>query len=123
MLRVICKTWTGTLANSADPDQMLQNVISDQGLHHLLKVQYELIETVLSPLGLHCLLILFKGLNETVLRLLMTIFPAYTQRQSTHQCFQCFDFVFSGVHTVFALNIQTSFPAYIRHSNVTPPSQ
>ena len=35
--RVICKTWTGTLANSADPDQMLQNAASDQGLHCLLK--------------------------------------------------------------------------------------
>ena len=37
-----CKTWTGTLgtlANSADPDQMLQNVASDQGLHCLLKLQ------------------------------------------------------------------------------------
>ena len=31
--RIICKTWTGTLANSADQDQMLQNAASDQGLH------------------------------------------------------------------------------------------
>ena len=30
---VICKTWTVALANSADLDQMLQNVASDQGLH------------------------------------------------------------------------------------------
>ena len=37
--RVICKTWTGTFANSADPDQMPQNVASDQGLHCLLKLQ------------------------------------------------------------------------------------
>ena len=37
--RVICKTWTGILANSADPDQMLQNAASDQGLHCLLKLQ------------------------------------------------------------------------------------
>ena len=35
--RVICKTWT--LANSTDPDQMPQNVASDQGLHCLLKLQ------------------------------------------------------------------------------------
>ena len=35
----ICKTWTGTLANSADPDQMPQKVASDQGLHCLLKLQ------------------------------------------------------------------------------------
>ena len=39
--RVICKTWTGlsagTMANSADPDQMPQNAASDQGLHALLK--------------------------------------------------------------------------------------
>ena len=37
--RFICKTWTRTLANSADPDQMLQSVASDQGLHCLLKLQ------------------------------------------------------------------------------------
>ena len=28
-----------TSANSADPDQMPQNVMSDQGLHCLLKIQ------------------------------------------------------------------------------------
>ena len=48
--RVICKTWTATLANSADQDQMLQNAASDQGLHYLLKIQE------------------VKSLNETVLR-------------------------------------------------------
>ena len=37
--RVICNTWTGTLANSAEPDQKLQNAASDQGLHCLLKLQ------------------------------------------------------------------------------------
>ena len=37
--RVICKTWSGTLANSADADQALQNRVSDQGLHCLLKLQ------------------------------------------------------------------------------------
>ena len=41
--KVICKTWTGLsvgkLANSADLDQTLQNVASDQGLHCLLKLQ------------------------------------------------------------------------------------
>ena len=37
--RIICKTWTGTLANSADPDQTLQNAASDQGLQYLLKLQ------------------------------------------------------------------------------------
>ena len=35
----ICKTWTGTLANSADPDQTPQYATSDQGLHCLLKLQ------------------------------------------------------------------------------------
>ena len=43
MKRVICKTWTGlsagTLANSAEPDQMPQNGAFDQGLHCLLKLQ------------------------------------------------------------------------------------
>ena len=34
--RIICKTWTKTLANSADSDQMPQNMASDQGLHCLL---------------------------------------------------------------------------------------
>ena len=37
--RVIFKTWTGTLANSADPDQMPQNAASDHGLHCLLTLQ------------------------------------------------------------------------------------
>ena len=37
--RVICKTWTRTLANSADSDQTLQNAASDQGLPGLLKLQ------------------------------------------------------------------------------------
>ena len=37
--RVICKTWTGKLVNSADPDQMLQNAASDQCLNCLLKLQ------------------------------------------------------------------------------------
>ena len=37
--RVICKTWVGTLENSADPDQMPQNAVPDQGLHYLLKLQ------------------------------------------------------------------------------------
>ena len=38
--RVICKTWTGTLANSADPNQTPQNAAaSDQGVHCLLKLQ------------------------------------------------------------------------------------
>ena len=36
---VICKTLTGTLANSADPDQTPQNTVSDQSLHCLLKLQ------------------------------------------------------------------------------------
>ena len=36
--RVVCKTWTGTLANSTDPDQMSQNVASDQGLDCSLKL-------------------------------------------------------------------------------------
>ena len=35
----ICKTWIGTLANSADSDQVPQNAVSDQGLHCLLKLQ------------------------------------------------------------------------------------
>ena len=37
--KAICETWTGTLANSADPDQTLQNAVSDQGLLCLLKLQ------------------------------------------------------------------------------------
>ena len=32
------KTWTWTLANSADPDQTPQNAASDQDLHCLIKV-------------------------------------------------------------------------------------
>ena len=37
--RVIWKTWTRTLANSADPDQTPQNAASDPGLHCLFKSQ------------------------------------------------------------------------------------
>ena len=37
--RVVSRTWTGALANIADPDQMPQNVASDQGLHCLVKLQ------------------------------------------------------------------------------------
>ena len=36
---IISKTWTGTLANSADPDQTPMNAASGQGLHCLLKLQ------------------------------------------------------------------------------------
>ena len=35
----VCETWTGPLANSADPTQMPQNAASDWGLHFLLKLQ------------------------------------------------------------------------------------
>ena len=37
--RVICKTWSGRVANSVDPDQTPQIVASDQGLQCLLEVQ------------------------------------------------------------------------------------
>ena len=37
--RVICKIWTRTLANSAEPDQSPPNSATDQGLHGLLKLQ------------------------------------------------------------------------------------
>ena len=37
--RVICKTWTGTLANSAYQDQTPRSAASDQGMDCLLKLQ------------------------------------------------------------------------------------
>ena len=37
--RIVCKTWTGTLEYSTHSDQMLQNSVSDQTLHFLLKLQ------------------------------------------------------------------------------------
>ena len=37
--RIVCNTWTGTLANSADPDQTPQNEPSDYGLYCLPKAQ------------------------------------------------------------------------------------
>ena len=37
--RVICKTWTRTLANSAEPVQMPQDAAFDRNLHFLLKLQ------------------------------------------------------------------------------------
>ena len=57
--RVICKTWTGTLANSADSDQTPQNTGSDQ------------VCTV-------CLNYRVKVYNP-----FRSIFPAYTYKQST----------------------------------------
>ena len=60
--RVIYKTWSGTLTNSADTDQTPQNA--------LLKLQEVKDQMKQSPFG--------------------TIFSAYPQRQSTHQCCQCF---------------------------------
>ena len=65
---VICKTWTGTLANSSVPDQTSQNAASDQGLQCLLKLQ------------------------DLTIKCLKYPFRVYTQTQSTHQCCQCFDF-------------------------------
>ena len=37
--RFVCKTWTDTFANSANPDQTPQNAESNQGLYCLLKLQ------------------------------------------------------------------------------------
>ena len=37
--KTICKTWTVTMENSAEPGQSPQNAASDQDLHCLLKVQ------------------------------------------------------------------------------------
>ena len=37
-MRVIRKTWTGALANSADLAKTSQNAVSDQGLHCLLNL-------------------------------------------------------------------------------------
>ena len=39
MKRVICKNCAGTLTNSADQYQTPQNMVSDQDLHCLLKLQ------------------------------------------------------------------------------------
>ena len=64
--RVLCKTLTGTLANSADPNQTPQSAASDQGLHCLLILQE------------------VKERNETALSPFRTIFQTYTGRQSTH---------------------------------------
>ena len=36
--RVICKTWTGTLAYSADPDRTPQNAASDHGMRCLIEL-------------------------------------------------------------------------------------
>ena len=71
--RVICKTWTGTLANSADPDQTPQNAAYDQVLHCFLELQE------------------IKG-SIKVLNPCSGPFSQPTLRQSTHQCWQCFGY-------------------------------
>ena len=74
---VICKTRTGCsvgiLANTAAQDQTPQNAASDQGLHCLLKLQE------------------VRGSMQQSLLSVRDIFPSYTQRQSTHQCYQWFN--------------------------------
>ena len=73
---VMCKIWIGTLTNSADPDQTPQNV-----LRHLISVY----TVCLNNRELSVKWSSFKFP-------LRTIFPAYTQRQSTNKCCQCFDY-------------------------------
>ena len=58
--KAVCKIWTGTLANSADPDQTSQNAASDQDLHCLLKLRK------------------FKVKQNRLESPFRTIFPAYT---------------------------------------------
>ena len=89
---VICKTWTGTLTNSTDPEQTPQNAASDQGLQWLLKLQEVRVKwnSLKSP---------FR-----------TIFLAYTQWLSTHQCCQCFDWHLCPV-------LLTLGPAYAYQEN------
>ena len=86
VMRVICKTWIGTLANSADKDQTAQNAASDQDLNCLLKLQ-------------EILRVKWNSLKSPF----KTIFPSYTQRQSTHQCCQCFDFLKATEQPIRAL--------------------
>ena len=81
--RVICKTWTGTLANSPDPDQTPQNAASDQSPHCLLNYRKLRIK------------------RNSLTYPYRTIFPAYTQRHSTYQCSQCFDYYSSQRLRVF----------------------
>ena len=95
------KTWTGifgTLANSANPDQTPR---SRRRTRRLIRV------------CTFCLKL--NGLNETVLSPFRTIFPACTQRQSTHQCCQCFDcWPFQGGCFVAIL-----FCLYVSYCNYT----
>ena len=51
--------------------------------------------SAVSDLGLQCLPITLFGFSrlQWVKSQFRTIFLAYTQRQSTHQCCQCFDFL------------------------------
>ena len=63
---------TGTLAYNVDPDQMSSS--ADQSLQRLLKVQ------------------IFKDYTKQSKSSSRAFFPAYTLRQLTHQCCQCFDY-------------------------------
>ena len=79
----ICKTWTGTLSNSEEPDQTPQNAASDQGLHCLLKLQEN------------------KDNWNSLESMFRTIFQAYIQRQWTLQCCQCFDSTSFSICSLF----------------------
>ena len=93
--KAICKTWTGTLANSADPDQTPQKAASDQGLYCLRKLQE------------------LRSKRNSLTFPFRTIFPAYTQRESIQQCCQCFDSqllwlsVWSPAHQALSVNWST----------------
>ena len=71
--RVVCKTWTGTLANSADPNQTnrtwrLIRICTVFVNSRKLRMQWNSLPSQSRPL-----------------------FSVYTQKQSAHQCCQCFD--------------------------------
>ena len=76
---VISKTWTGTLANSANPDQTPRK-------RRLIRV---------------CTVCLnyrkFRIKRNSLKSSFRAISTVYTQRHSTHQCCQCFDFLWSLV--------------------------
>ena len=91
--RAICKTWNetfGTLANSAYPDQTPQNVASDQDVHSLLilqKVKGKMKQSMWRLIRMCTVCLYYRKLRakwNSLKSKFRTIFPAYTQRQSTH---------------------------------------
>ena len=109
--RGICKTWTGTLANSADRRQTSANCRPRSDA-----VECSLILVCIDCLNYRTLRVKWNSFKSSF----SNISPAYTQRQSTQQCCQCFDlnnhYTYNHLtwHTLYSMQHQLN-PSLAEH--------